>query len=90
MEGFSDLKDKDKADLAARVAAWVARKAALDANYKPKKRKRQDLASGNWIEPDEEAVDLLVAMASQPPVGETVERPAAASSVGPAPPEIAP
>ena len=85
MEGFSDLKDKDKADLTARVAAWVARKAALDANYKPKKRKRQDLASGNWIEPDEEAVDLLVAMASRP----SVARPAAASSVA-APPEIAP
>ena len=34
LEGFSDLKDKDKADLTARVAAWVARKAALDANYR--------------------------------------------------------
>ena len=88
MEVDAAIQDEHAVNL---ISTQVARKAALDANYKPKKRKRQDLASGNWIEPDEEAVDLLVAMASRPsPVVETVERPAAASSVGPAPPEIAP
>ena len=46
MEGFSELKEADKADLTSRVAAWVARKAAMNANYKPKKRKRR---GGDWL-----------------------------------------
>ena len=46
MEGFAELKEADKADLTPRVAAWVARKAAMNANYKPKKRKRR---GGDWL-----------------------------------------
>ena len=46
MEGFAELKEADKADLTSRVAAWVARKAAMNANYKPKKRKRR---GGDWL-----------------------------------------
>ena len=42
----SELKEADKADLTSRVAAWVARKAAMNANYKPKKRKRR---GGDWL-----------------------------------------
>jgi len=70
MEGFSELKDADKADLTSRVAAWAARKQAMNATYKPKKRKRR---SGEWLpspastfdaeaSDEDEAVDLLVAM----------------------------
>ena len=37
VEGFDNLQDADRADLAARIAAWSARRAAQFATYKPKK-----------------------------------------------------
>ena len=37
VEGFDNLRDADRADLAARIAAWSARRAAQFAHYKPKK-----------------------------------------------------
>ena len=37
VEGFDNLRDADRADLAARIAAWSARRAAQFATYKPKK-----------------------------------------------------
>ena len=44
VEGFDNLRDADRADLAARIAAWSARRAAQFAHYNPKKgrgKKRQ-------------------------------------------------
>ena len=44
VEGFDTLRDADRADLAARIAAWSARRAAQFAQSKPKKgrgKKRQ-------------------------------------------------
>ena len=44
VEGFDNLRDADRADLAARTAAWSARRAAQFAHHKPKKgrgKKRQ-------------------------------------------------
>ncbi len=44
VEGFDTLRDADRADLAARIAAWSARRAAQFAHSKPKKgrgKKRQ-------------------------------------------------
>ena len=44
VEGFDNLRDADRADLAARIAAWSARRAAQFAHYRPKKgrgKKRQ-------------------------------------------------
>jgi len=37
VEGFDDLRDADRADLAARIAAWSARRSAQFAHHKPKK-----------------------------------------------------
>ena len=37
VEGFDNLRDADRADLAARIAAWSARRAAQLAHYRPKK-----------------------------------------------------
>ena len=37
VEGFDNLRDADRADLAARIAAWSARRAAQFAHHKPKK-----------------------------------------------------
>ena len=37
VEGFDNLRDADRADLAARTAAWSARRAAQFAHSKPKK-----------------------------------------------------
>ena len=37
VEGFDNLRDADRADLAARIATWSARRAAQFATYKPKK-----------------------------------------------------
>ena len=39
VEGFETLRDPDRADLAARIAAWSARRAAQFAHYNPKKGK---------------------------------------------------
>ena len=44
VEGFDNLRDADRADLAARIATWSARRAQQFAHYKPKKgrgKKRQ-------------------------------------------------
>ena len=37
VEGFENLRDADRADLAARIAAWSARRSAQFAHHKPKK-----------------------------------------------------
>ena len=37
VEGFDNLRDADRADLAARIAAWSARRSAQFAHHKPKK-----------------------------------------------------
>jgi len=37
VEGFETLRDADRADLAARIAAWSARRSAQFAHHKPKK-----------------------------------------------------